>query len=406
LLINNKNDDERGKKIAICFVMLHSYSLFKPKTNYVFGGSEVRGYLFGRGLSKLPDYEVSFVVIDHGQDKIEMVDGIKVYAHSHYKSAFLKKLWGWLTRKALYRLLPHSSNQLLEKCRVYEQVDADIYCTIGVHNLAAEIAEFCWAKDKKFLLFSGSDLDFSESYQPDSRKVNNYGSIGYLCYKAIMQANHIVTQTKQQENLLSARFGRKSVTINNPIEMDHKSSAILSEYKSLSPYVLWIGKSDHIKRPDLVLEIASSMPQTQFVMVMNRSRTAFHNQIFSEKPPNVIITEYVPWNKIEGLFIGAQVLLNTSSYEGFPNTYLQAGKYGVPIVSLDVDPDGFIDNYRCGICAHGSIDELKNKLIEIINSKALRETYSSNIYRYINENHALEQKIIELDTAIRCLFND
>ena len=40
--------------------------------------------------------------------------------------------------------------------------------------------------------------------------------------------------------------------------------------------------------------------------------------------------------------IKSKILINTSSFEGFPNTFVQAWANGVPVISLKVDPDNII----------------------------------------------------------------
>ena len=94
-------------------------------------------------------------------------------------------------------------------------------------------------------------------------------------------------------------------------------------------------------------------------------------------------------------------LINTSAFEGFPNTFLQAGKYGVPIVSLNVDPDGFIERNACGTVAHGAFDQLVEGVRRLKQDPDWFEHCSQNIRAYVYEHHDLEKKIRELDAAIR-----
>ena len=73
-------------------------------------------------------------------------------------------------------------------------------------------------------------------------------------------------------------------------------------------------------------------------MLMNRSDENIFKEVECAKSLNLEIIEWLPYRKAEALIAGAFALVNTSCFEGFPNTFLQAGKFGVPILSFEVDP--------------------------------------------------------------------
>ena len=65
----------------------------------------------------------------------------------------------------------------------------------------------------------------------------------------------------------------------------------------------------------------------------------------AEKLPNVTFLGTVPPIEMEGWFKKKKLFMNTSIREGFPNTFLQAWMNRVPVVSLNIDPDGIIEKY-------------------------------------------------------------
>jgi glycosyltransferase involved in cell wall biosynthesis len=65
----------------------------------------------------------------------------------------------------------------------------------------------------------------------------------------------------------------------------------------------------------------------------------------------------------------ATLLINTSQFEGFPNAFQQAWYYGVPTLSLGVDPDGVIEREGLGKCC-GNIDELELQLRSLLKDPA------------------------------------
>jgi glycosyltransferase involved in cell wall biosynthesis len=68
----------------------------------------------------------------------------------------------------------------------------------------------------------------------------------------------------------------------------------------------------------------------------------------------------VHYRESGGLFDRAKVFLNTSSIEGFPNTFLQAWIRGVPVVTF-FDPDGLVQRVPLGRVAQ-SLDDMREAI--------------------------------------------
>ena len=284
------------RKLRVCFVSLYAYSLFNQNTSYQFGGAEVRASLFATGLASRSDYEVDVVVFNHRQPPKESFDSVTIHAHSFYKHPGAFRLARYydevlrnfhrldrppyfafhhfslpvlcksvvvgaaaVVRRVRARLDPRTlkiRSYLIApaKFQILETIDADVYCVLGVHNVAVDVAAFCKAAGKPFILFAASDVNFSGEYRSDSRKKNAAGVPAFLLHYAITNADLIITQTKTQAELLQERFGRSSVTINNPIDLSGNAFGLLPQ--SARTRAVWIGKSDHIKRPEILLRLA------------------------------------------------------------------------------------------------------------------------------------------------------
>jgi glycosyltransferase involved in cell wall biosynthesis len=111
-------------------------------------------------------------------------------------------------------------------------------------------------------------------------------------------------------------------------------------------------------------------------------------------PPNVEIIEHMRFAALESVYAGATSFVSTSSFEGFPNTFLQAAKFAVPILSLDVDPDGFVTRHGCGIVAAGDLDRLAEAVQAVAKNPELRARYGDAGRRYVDEFHDV-RKITE-----------
>ncbi|NJN93627.1 MAG: glycosyltransferase family 4 protein [Anaerolineales bacterium] len=389
------------RRPKLCIVSLYSYPLFNPECRGAFGGSEVRISLIARELAQRGCFDVNFVVFDHGQPKQEIREGITFYAHSSYvaphnsNEPYSRVSWqqstrdklrqwlrsapppfgGWIWQiKQWLRLLKFSllyrdqiagriGPYLIEKTKlsVYDEVAADLYILPGNSHIAAELVFYCQQHNKKYIFLAGSDGDYQPIYKEQPNAVEpHYGWVGYLLVYAIEHATAHITQSEHQAQLLQDHYRRTSVIIGNPLNLNRTFPKEVT-----ADTILWIGKSDKVKRPEIILNLARSSPEYRFLVIMNLSDQVIHQRCLTEaeKLSNVTILSYVSFDEVERYFAQAKLFINTSAFEGFPNTFLQAAKYEVPIISLQVDPGEMLSRYGCGLLCAGSFESLQKMCI-------------------------------------------
>ena len=106
----------------------------------------------------------------------------------------------------------------------------------------------------------------------------------------------------------------------------------------------------------------------------------------AESIANVEFVEGVPFRRMDEYFRRAKVFANTSDAEGFPNTFIQAAQWSVPILSLFVNPDGFLTEYTCGVECSGQMSRLAEGLQFMLENERFAE-FGENAYRYVQERH-------------------
>jgi glycosyltransferase involved in cell wall biosynthesis len=159
------------------------------------------------------------------------------------------------------------------------------------------------------------------------------------------------------------------------------------------------------KRPEMFLALAERFPGEKFVMVAPGcgDRAAAPVVARAKRMPNLTLIERVPFREVQDLFDGATLFVNTSEQEGFPNTFLHAGLGATPIVSLAVDPDGFIARHGCGIVCNGSPGQMERAVARLLADPAERQRLGCAAYEYVRRNHDLGAVAGELKAILLSL---
>jgi glycosyltransferase involved in cell wall biosynthesis len=419
----------RVVKPKICICLPLAYPRFNSAYLAPFGGLEIRVSLIARELARRGQFKIAFVVGDFGQPHIEEQENITFY------SWIGRDLWGVsktircqkdpqyfpLIKKVINRSLRYMewfASKLRKRnpftgkvadypithsmISIFDEVCADIYIVPGNSIFSAEVAFYCQQRGKKFVFQAGSDYDYYPEYRLHPGKSDIYGTSYALKNISIDQAFAHIVQNEQQAQMLKDGYGRNAIIIKNPIDLTPSFS------RNLQPNtILWIGKSDErVKRPSLVLELARQLPEYQFVIIMTVAIKETHDQCMkiASTLPNVTLVEFVPFEQIEQYFANARIHLNTSVFEGFPNTFLQAAKYSVPTVSLQVDPGGMLTEYGCGAFCEGDLEKAKQNITSLMTNNSLCAALGKRSFEYVQEFHDKDKIVQQYEIAIKSIL--
>ncbi len=354
---------ESCSPLRICFISLRAYPLFNPECKEVFGGAEVDLYLLATELAKDADYQVSFVVGDFGQPDEEQREGVM-----------------------LYKSIDVGKNMILQGRRLWKalrRADADIYMGEATSLNTFMQARFCRHYGRRFVFRT------SHTHDCDGTYFRQHRLRGPFVAWALHQARPLLTQNYSDAADLKRTLGLDSLVIANGTRLPEKINTPRDK-------VLWVARSAAIKQPEVFINLAQAVPEESFLMICPR---AVEDNAYeplrrrAQSVPNLEFIEGVPYHDIGAYFQRAKAFVCTSLGEGFPNTYIQACQYGVPLLTLQVNPDGFLDRYHCGFCASGDRDKLPELLRQLLTPE-ISAAVSTNARRYAEDHHDIRRIVV------------
>lgn len=357
------------KKPHVCFVAPYVWPVFSrdPDIKLV-GGAEVQQSILAR-LFQRNGHPVSIVTLDFGQSQDAVVDGVRV-RKTHRPDEGIPVL------RFLHPRLSSTWAALRE-------VNADIYYQRSAGMQTGVVAEFCRRHGKRFVFAGASDNDFERGKQQIRFRRDRW-----LYERGLAMADRVVVQNANQMKCLREQYGLEGLLIPSAYELPARTSP-----RDAADRVLWVATIHEYKRPEMVLEIAKRLPHRKFVMVGGVStrgtklKAGYYESIrdAAAQLPNVDFKGFLPLAQVEPWFDRARVFLNTSVYEGVPNTFMQAWARGVPTVasvdiSARVDGKPLYDTFS-------QVEEAAGQVERLFEDQLAWARASARCFEYFNREH-------------------
>jgi glycosyltransferase involved in cell wall biosynthesis len=374
------------KKPRICFIAHNAYGALSGGVSGHIGGVERQTSMMARWLAER-GYKVSVVTWDEGQDDGVEIDSVKVFRLCR-KDAGIKGLrFFWPRWTSLVAAL--------------SRADADVYYQNCGEYVTGQVALWCRRHGRKFIYSVASDPD-CDARLPKMHKLRERILYRY----GLKAADKIIVQTRRQRDMLRASFKIDSVVVPMPCPGPTEGEYTNCEREQNgSPHVLWIGRICEVKRPDRLLDLAEACPDLIFDLVGPTSDSEYARSVCrrAKNIKNVHLHGSVARERVPDFYKKASIMCCTSDFEGFPNTFLEAWSYGLPIIST-IDPDNLIAERGLGKTGK-DITDLAAGIRELIDLPQKWQKASQSAREYYLENH-VPYKAMERFEHVFCNVDD
>ena len=165
-----------------------------------------------------------------------------------------------------------------------------------------------------------------------------------------------------------------------PPGIDHRAYAVAAGLDTRAPIILWIGRLEHYKRADVVIdalvEMRRRVPAARLVIVGEGSaRASLELRVGRQGLAAAVeFTGYVSEQEKIARLQRAAVVVNTSAKEGWGLTAIEANACGTPSVASDVP--GLRDSVQDGatglLYPYGDVRALGDAVVRILTDDGLR----------------------------------
>ena len=236
---------------------------------------------------------------------------------------------------------------------------------------------------------------------PNLRLIPRSVLVWHFARENLKKATVVAVQACLLKSKVRSTLHYKKPLIHLPNFVDIPDSAVFK--KSAEPSVIFLGRLDPVKNPELMLKVAKRVPHVSFYVL---GRTIYKNRDrnlrkLAEKIPNVHMLGHDSGNLKEKLLGKAWVLLNTSYYECLPVSFLEALAHNCALLSTQ-NPDGYTSKF--GVHCEDNVDSLCRGLHWLIEKERWRELGKLG-YQHVKASHETKKCVNDHINLYRRLLN-
>lgn len=275
------------------------------------------------------------------------------------------------------------TRKLVDVRRGLAAADAAVQVFRGADGTLGAGGAWCRVRRRRLIFAGANDADFTlQTFGgPRDPRIAMY-RLG------LRAADAIVVQSENQTRLAREGFAH----VQAPLQVN-SFVAPAEVADGGGEAFLWVSRLVDYKRPFLYADLAAALPEARFWMLPIRSADADHEDTLAELRrraadlPNLELLEQRPHAELQALVGRAVAMVNTSSFEGMPNTWLEGWARGVPALTFSFDPDGRIARHGLGIDAGGDWDAFVAAARRLWERRADRDGRSEHVRAYVRDAH-------------------
>jgi glycosyltransferase involved in cell wall biosynthesis len=343
------------------------------------GGAQYQGHLLAAELARRPGVEVIYLARDVPPDFAAHND-IPYQVRSIGTFAGIRRRAALFDARQLWRTLSE-----LRPDVIYQQMRQSYTAVCAQYSRQARIP---------FFFQIASDLDLDPSWITNGISANLPFDIAesIVGLWGLRHARYVIAQTPRQARILRERFGVDAATV---VRNFQPLPASLAPKPSGPVEVFWVANLKEVKRPELFVKLAESFIDREDLTFTMAGRPSGLRRRFAPLMERIGRTRNLQFlgelsiDEVNERMARAAIHVNTSSFEGFPNTFIQAWAQGAVVTTIAVDPDEEgMERLGIGICA-GTFERLRTVIDELARSPSRRRAMAEQAFAFAHTNHSM-----------------